>query len=226
MLVKRTLTTLQITQFLVGASYAMSHSFISYVIPVTTTITETVTPSAPTASSASAAAAAEPTAATGLLENLKALVFGAASKVSEAAAAVSQPAASEAEPQIRVRTETNYVTQQCITTDGSTFAIWLNVLYLAPLTYLFVKFFISSYLRSGKAAAGGRGNGEEKTRRMSNVMRAEKAGWDAAKEVEREVYGETSEEVIVEEEVEEKAQVQSSPKATGRMRTRRTKLEA
>ncbi|CAI4219505.1 unnamed protein product [Parascedosporium putredinis] len=206
MIIKRSLTTMQITQFLVGASYAMAHSFVSYVVPVTNVITESVTEAAAAAaasSSVAAAADAEAPVAEGLADTLKALFFGAAAKVSEAAAA------------------TTYVEQRCITTDGSTFAIWLNVLYLAPLTYLFVKFFIESYLRRGRAdavRAKGKSNGSAAQRRMSNVERAEKAGWDAAKEVNREVYGDGngSEEAIEDDEV-----VVPSPKPKSRTRASR-----
>jgi len=77
---------MQITQFIVGSSYATIHSFISYAVPVV---------------------------------------------LSDSSSA----------PQIVD------VIQPCITTSGTTFAVWLNVLYLAPLTILFVNFFISSYLQ-------------------------------------------------------------------------------
>jgi hypothetical protein len=35
----------------------------------------------------------------------------------------------------------------CVDTSGETFAIWLNVLYLVPLMYLFIRFFVKSYMR-------------------------------------------------------------------------------
>lgn len=89
-------------------------------------------------------------------------------------------------PESTIVTETVYVGQPCIVTTGETFAIWLNVLYLAPLIYLFVSFFIASYFKRSNAAqkADGEAHGRE-----SNVALAEKAGWDAARDVEREVYG-------------------------------------
>ncbi|PKS12929.1 hypothetical protein jhhlp_000270 [Lomentospora prolificans] len=218
LIIKRTLTTLQITQFLIGASYAMSHSFVSYIVPVTTVITETIIPEVAAASSSTSASAADPAAtpAGGLVDSLKGLFFGAAAKVSEAAAAVSQPPAApvRAEPQLITRTETTHVEQRCVTTDGATFAIWLNVLYLAPLTYLFVKFFIESYLRRGKTDKGK----HTAQRRMSNVERAEKAGWDAAKEVNREVYGDGN---GSEEAIEDEEPVKPSPKINGRTRSAR-----
>lgn len=39
----------------------------------------------------------------------------------------------------------------CVNDAGQSFAILFNVTYLAPLTYLFVMFFINSYLKSGRA---------------------------------------------------------------------------
>ncbi|KAF3769945.1 hypothetical protein M406DRAFT_343931 [Cryphonectria parasitica EP155] len=167
--IKRTLTTLQITQFLVGASYAMIHSFVSYTVPVTTTVVKTATaPASAAATTATEAAAASPA----LLDSLKQLVLGAASKVTNAATTVEE-------------TVSVHKIVPCIVTSGQTFAIWLNVLYLAPLTYLFVKFFITSYLRR----AGAESARKDRNRRESQVAVAEKAGWDAARGLEAEVYG-------------------------------------
>ncbi|WYZ40226.1 hypothetical protein EsH8_IV_000567 [Colletotrichum jinshuiense] len=185
MAIKRTLTTLQITQFLVGASYAMLHSFVSYTVPVTVYTANKGGAAATTASAATTTAAETvATAATGAFETLKNIVFGATAKVAEEGAAASAVAAAAA-PQDGFIAETVFVTQPCITTSGETFAIWLNVLYLAPLTYLFVMFFIRSYIRRSSAESS---KGKGKARRESNVTLAEKAGWDAAREVNREIY--------------------------------------
>lgn len=163
--VKRSLTTMQITQFVVGASCAMIHSFISYTVPVITG-SQTDAP----ASTASAAANGSMVAATG---NVLDTVKGTYAR---------QPV-------------------RCITSSGETFAVWLNVSYLAPLTYLFVSFFIESYIRRSNASQPGRrgANTGVAARRLSNVQLAEKAGWEAAKNVEREVYGESNEEAVVTE---------------------------
>ncbi|KAL2170541.1 hypothetical protein VTG60DRAFT_4649 [Thermothelomyces hinnuleus] len=162
--VKRSLTTMQITQFLVGASCAMIHSFISYTVPVITG-SQTDAP----ASAASAAANGSMVAATGgVLDTVK---------------------GTYARQSVR-----------CITSSGETFAVWLNVFYLAPLTYLFVSFFIESYIRRSNASQPSRpgANAGVAARRLSNnVQLAEKAGWEAAKNVEREVYGESNEEAVV-----------------------------
>lgn len=162
--VKRSLTSMQITQFILGASSAMIHSFISYIIPVTL-------------SSVSAESGSDgplPVAA-GALDSLRQLVFGPAGDEAPATAAAATG-------------DTLYVTQPCIVTVGETFAISLNVLYLAPLTYLFVSFFIASYVKRSNAASKMR-KGKANGRRLSNVTLAEKAGWDAARGVEQEVYG-------------------------------------
>jgi hypothetical protein len=108
--VKRTLTTMQIIQFVVGASYALIHPFISYTAPGVMAITPgQVEDTEPSPSSTDNAAVS----------------FG-----------------------------TVYVTQPCITTSATTFAVWLNIFYLLPLTGLFVNFFISSYLRQTSRGAG------------------------------------------------------------------------
>ncbi|KAK1840982.1 gns1 sur4 family protein [Colletotrichum chrysophilum] len=190
MAIKRTLTTMQITQFLVGASYAMLHSFVSYTVPVTVYTSKKAAEAAASGAVTSTAAETATTAAAGAFEVLKNMVFGAGAKVAEEAAGASVAAAAAAPPQPGFIAETVYVTQPCITTSGETFAIWLNVFYLAPLTYLFVMFFIRSYLRRSSAESA---KGKGKVRRESNVTLAEKAGWDAARDVNREIYNGSTE---------------------------------
>ncbi len=65
-----------------------------------------------------------------ILDSVKAAIFGASSGASVFAGA----------------TDVSYVPRHipCINTTSATFAIWLNVLYLAPLTYLFASFFVAS----------------------------------------------------------------------------------
>ncbi|KAK3953353.1 GNS1/SUR4 family-domain-containing protein [Pseudoneurospora amorphoporcata] len=154
--IKRSLTTMQITQFLVGASYAIVHSFVSYTIPVVVANPEK------TASAAEAAST--------VVDSQKVLVFGNATRVDAADATYGQRVVP------------------CVTSNNSTFAIWLNVFYLAPLTYLFVSFFIESYTRRSNAAEKAKN-----AKPVDNVAMAEKAGWEAAKKMEGEVYGETKE---------------------------------
>ncbi|KAJ3567710.1 hypothetical protein NPX13_g6673 [Xylaria arbuscula] len=139
--IKRSLTSLQISQFIIGGSAAMVHSFVSYLVPVE----------------------------------------GSGST-------------------------TKYQKVDCIHTTGQTFSIWLNVSYLAPLTYLFGSFFVASYLRRSKAEVV-RGKTD---RRRSNVVLAEKASWDAARGLEREMYGESNEGVIVEDSDESSSSSEAS----------------
>ncbi|KAI1393695.1 GNS1/SUR4 family-domain-containing protein [Hypoxylon trugodes] len=179
-IIKRSLTSLQISQFIIGASCAMIHSFISYLVPIQVK----VSPAEATAA-VSAAASASPLA-TNFFDSFKQVVFGAA-EAAGMAAVVSSPNTISTQPGASYITR--YQKVDCITTSGATFAIWLNVIYLAPLTYLFVSFFIASYLRRSKAEVVRAKSNPD--RRRSNVMLAEKASWDAAKGIEREVYGES-----------------------------------
>lgn len=188
---KRTLTSLQITQFLVGASYAMIHSFVNYTVPVAATVYKT-TAAADTAvtgsSEAAEVAASTPTPA--LFDSVKQLVLGLVSKIANAADSTSTDANATVHQAAAPSTSVQEIVYHeevvpCINTSGQTFAIWLNVLYLAPLTYLFVKFFITSYLRRSGAESARK----DRSRRESQVAVAEKAGWDAARGLEAEVYG-------------------------------------
>jgi hypothetical protein len=197
--IKRTLTTLQITQFLIGASYAMIHSFVYYTIPVQVPVTK---PAAP--ASSMAAVPTDSVSIGGLLDGVKQLIFGAAEAAN--AAAVVSPKESYAQPSATdaIEYETQYKAVPCVTTSGATFAIWLNVLYLAPLTYLFVSFFIASYMkRNNSEAQRTRAKSGGPDRRLSNAMiAAEKAGWDAAKATSEEVYGQGNDSAVAEEELE------------------------
>ncbi|KAK6865112.1 elongation of fatty acids protein sre1 [Apiospora arundinis] len=200
--IKRTLTTLQITQFLVGASYAMVHSFVYYTIPVKVAV-----PKPAAAVAASVAAAATENASTGgVLGSLKNMVFGAAEAANAGAIVSSNTASSGASSAQELVYQTQYQTVPCVTSAGSTFAIWLNVLYLAPLTYLFVSFFIASYVKRTNAEAE-RAHKQKKLdgadRRLSNaMMNAEKAGWDAAKGVEKEIYNQGGDSAVVDDDEE------------------------
>jgi hypothetical protein len=150
MAIKSSLTTMQITQFLLGGSLAMMHSFVTYAVPVVVNATQKSTPSA-RASSETASAAD--------VEQVRDLVY-----------------------------------TPCITSGAQTFGVWLNVVYLAPLTYLFMSFFVQSYMKRSAAEQ------KKKDRRYSHLaVTAEKAGWDAAKGVEREVYGASNEHAIVDD---------------------------
>ncbi|KAF5024273.1 hypothetical protein F66182_3641 [Fusarium sp. NRRL 66182] len=182
--IKRTLTTMQITQFLVGATNAMAHSFVSYTVPVITTHQH----SAPIDATIAAPDASQETVADSAIESLKQFIWGAAEAVAAAPGVSADPVASKAaNAETTFTTETHYVTQPCIMTTGETFAIWLNVVYLAPLTYLFVSFFIASYVKRSNAAGKISHKGAIHDVN-ANVAIAEKAGWDAAKGIEKEIY--------------------------------------
>lgn len=157
----------------------MIHSFVSYDIPIATTAGKISTATS-AASVVGADATASASTGPAFLDNLKQLVLGVASKAS----AVTDGASAGAGQSTSEIVYTDKVVP-CITTTGQTFGIWLNVLYLAPLTYLFVSFFIASYIKRSGAESARKG----KSPHASHVAVAEKAGWEAAQNLQQEVYG-------------------------------------
>jgi GNS1/SUR4 family len=173
---------MQIMQFLIGVIYAGLHSFISYSIPIQV-LNSSTSPSLSSISSA-ASSAATAVASTDYGALLKKYIFRAAAEEGLAENVFGANPASQQAHALRQessagapRYHTEYQIVPCVETSGQTFAIWLNVLYLMPLTVLFVRFFIKSYIRR-TSKAGGRENRQEQI---------ERAGLDALKGIEREL---------------------------------------
>ncbi|RMD39263.1 hypothetical protein DV735_g5866, partial [Chaetothyriales sp. CBS 134920] len=161
--IKQSLTTMQITQFVVGVAFALTHLFISYQIPVTVPYTAkigTVVSSAALSAtsalgldteSAQSVAAAAASSATAAWLKKAALRAAGREGLAENVLAQAGPEVAEALQQVVVSEETRYRTElqwaHCLDTSGESFAILLNCAYLAPLTVLFVRFFIKAYLR-------------------------------------------------------------------------------
>ncbi|KAL4873793.1 hypothetical protein BDV12DRAFT_159624 [Aspergillus spectabilis] len=171
-IVKRSLTTMQITQFVIGSTMAASYLFINYTLPPVRYVPTT-----------SAIADAIATPATGLAW-LKQVAFRAAG-AEGIAENVGHPGNNLGAPREVVKAGPMVT---CIDTSGQGFAIWLNVAYLLPLTYLFARFFVRSYLYRKEPGVP-----------STHIHAAEKAGLDALKGVSREIQkaaemsGETSE---------------------------------
>ena len=171
--VKSTLTTLQISQFLVGIAFASMHLFFHYSVPVSTpyTWTKTVSSVISAASAAATSAASEMASqasavaeAPGLGLFLQKMLYralgeeGLARRVGQQFNAktptVPQPHINVTEAIEReTKWRTQYMFIPCIDTEGQAFAIWLNVFYLAPLTLLFVQFFIRSYFSGPRSSS-------------------------------------------------------------------------
>ena len=171
---------MQITQFIVGVTFAAAHLFVSYTVPVTVAyeVAEKVVPKLNASSIASVASSVTSTAvpaATGAgLAFLKKWIYraagdeGLAENVFAANAAPSahahvganqhaqHPIQHATQTQTRTVYRTQYEHVPCIDTSGQAFAIYLNLIYLAPLTGLFMRFFVKSYLRSNKSNAKSR----------------------------------------------------------------------
>lgn len=159
---KRSLTTLQITQFVIGATFAFLHLFVKYQSPISTpysyhlgeaatSVISTVSSRASTALSTSSALASADVGA-----QIKKILLRAAGReglaenvLNDAGRPFGMDAVRAAQDnarreEIRYREELDWV--HCLDTSGQAFAVYLNVLYLAPLTWLFIRFFIKSYL--------------------------------------------------------------------------------
>ncbi|RKF56958.1 putative fatty acid elongase [Erysiphe neolycopersici] len=144
-ILKQSLTTAQIMQFLVGASYAAIHSFISYSYQYEFPIVKTVLnePASTTLSSIRSVVTS-----ISLPERIKDLFV------------ISLGRSSKVQPEVKLPKFTELytfynekITSNCLDTIGQNFAVWLNVIYLTPLTYLFMQFFINSYMgRSSKTS--------------------------------------------------------------------------
>lgn len=171
---KRLLTSLQIAQFIWGASFAAAHLFVQYDIPVSTPyqIASYVKQAASSASSAASAASSTvskvyetPAVATGtLVPLLKKLLLRAVGEEGIAERVTNnqgEPISQKIEEKIEqfnektqqvfeTRYRTDWTKVNCIDTTGEAFAIYLNLLYLAPLTFLFARFFIKAYTGRGK----------------------------------------------------------------------------
>ncbi|EEP78078.1 conserved hypothetical protein [Uncinocarpus reesii 1704] len=179
--IKKSLTTTQILQFILGTSLAASHLFIYYSIPFPVPHTVTLPPLASVVPSVAAVANATQS---GMGSWLKKLALRAAGHEGVAANVVNangtlfgsdgMRAAEAALGKQEVRYTLEPQTFSCMDTSGQAFAVWLNVLYLLPLTWLFARFFVRSYLRRTDPKA---------KRSMSHSHAAEKAGLDALKGV-------------------------------------------
>lgn len=172
---------MQITQFLVGTTYAACHLFVSYTVPVSVAyqVAEKVAPklnstsvSSVVSSATSAAAAALPTATGAAVAFLRKLIYRAAGDegLAENIAVPGQPLPYHQQQQAlaagqrpehpiehffhhphetvnKIIYRNEYQSVPCIDTSGQAFAIYLNLIYLTPLTFLFMRFFFKSYLR-------------------------------------------------------------------------------
>lgn len=181
---------MQITQFVFGTNMAAAYLFVHYTIPF---------PSGSAALSQltkAASIAATATAEAGSVAWLKKLAFRAAGAegIAENVGTTFNVAPVQS---------SGYSQQMftCMDTTGQAFAVWLNVSYLLPLTYLFARFFVRSYLNRKDPGI----------KQPTHMEAAEKAGMDALKSLSREIRkaaieGENSE-VTTDDEVI-KAQVQ------------------
>ncbi|KAF2764502.1 hypothetical protein EJ03DRAFT_355701 [Teratosphaeria nubilosa] len=207
---KRTLTSMQIAQFLFGASYAAAHLFVQYDIPIRSVVQVPYTVQEAISSVTSAAAAvtssvssivATPTAGSWITAIKKGLLLaaghpGVAELVGREGLGTPGyhgPPGHENEPLEGIPKKTQEFVERrymqdewrqdwskvnCVDTTGEAFAIYLNLFYLAPLTFLFARFFVRAYTQRGKP-----GTASQSAKRIQESGR--QARKDTRNEVER-----------------------------------------
>lgn len=213
---KQLLTSLQIAQIIFGASYATAHLFIQYDIPVSTPyqIVDTVRKAASSVSSAASAASTavssfveSPTITASMGALVKKLLLraageeGVAERVHNDRGELLTPHMADKiehfnEHTYQTRWRTDWTKVNCIDTRGEAFAIYINLCYLAPLAWLFGRFFVRAYTQRGKprtatdAAKQISSSARDAARRTNDAVEkaGEKAGEkvvDGAKEVKK-----------------------------------------
>ena len=158
---KKTLTFLQIAQIVFGASYAFAHLFVAYDIPIEEAYLyvhnlSTALPSTASAVSSTLSSALTSATAAGIGSWLKKAALRAAGEEGLAENvrnyqgetfgidAVHAAEVEKAQEEIRYRMGSSRV--HCLDTSGQVLAILLNLVYLAPLAYLFMTYFYTSYV--------------------------------------------------------------------------------
>ena len=164
---------MQIAQFVWGASFAAAHLFVQYDMPISTPYQVASTVKAAISSASSAASTAtstvskaieSPAAFGSFVPLVKKLLLRAAGEegiaelVTDKQGHLVNPNIEEKierfEDSARTVYETRWHTEwtkvNCIDTTGQAFAIYLNLLYLLPLTFLFGRFFLKAYTQRSK----------------------------------------------------------------------------
>ena len=166
---KRTLTTLQIIQIVFGSSYAFAHLWIAYDMPAQVPYIfshnvfkaiSSFSSTLPSATSSVHSVISSATASAGIGNILKKVALraggheGLAENVRNEQGevfgidAVHSSQIEEAQEEMRYKLE--YQKVHCLDSSGEVAAIMLNLLYLLPLTWLFIKFFVDNYINRQK----------------------------------------------------------------------------
>ncbi|KAJ9476964.1 Elongation of fatty acids protein [Pseudozyma hubeiensis] len=134
---KRSMTTIQITQLVVGCGLASSYAFLTY---------------DPT----SYAAGAVPSPGRHILNPVKAAYssFDSTNATTSNWIPTNSREAVQLLKQALLKSVGKDNTTSCIATSGQLFAVALNVAYLIPLIYLFVSFYIRSYQKKAAKKGG------------------------------------------------------------------------
>ncbi|CAD6574822.1 MAG: hypothetical protein ASARMPREDX12_006981 [Alectoria sarmentosa] len=191
--VKQTLTFLQIAQITLGAAFAFAHLFVAYDIPIEEAYLyvhnlSTALPSTASAvSSTISSALTNPTVAAELGSWLKKAALRAAGEEGLAENvrnyqgetfgidAIHAAEVEKAQEEIKYRMGSQKV--HCLDNSGQVLAILMNLVYLTPLAYLFMRYFYKSYIARAHSDP-------PKPTKEENVKQSSR---DAVKNIEREI---------------------------------------
>ncbi|KAI5307147.1 putative serine/threonine protein phosphatase [Ascosphaera pollenicola] len=156
--VKRSLTTMQIMQFILGTAFAASYLCIKYTIPIIQPVSADPLHASTAPAAAATAVGAGVTGMGALVKGFVGRVMNGSSSLAELNKTVAAPAVGYQASQARFfadekNAKIEYRAFNSVDTPGQAFAVWLNVLYLLPLTWLFARFFVRSYIRRSSAVA-------------------------------------------------------------------------
>jgi GNS1/SUR4 family len=172
----------------VGATFAFAHLFVAYEIPTKVPYLYSLgdLTSGIASDVSSAASTATASASAGIGKWLKKVAFRAAGEEGLAENVRNEEgkpfgidaihAAKDLKAREEIRYRDEYRLIHCTDTSGQLFAILINCLYLAPLTWLFVRFFIRSYTKQGESPG-----------KTSQRRRISSSGKDAMRDVQREI---------------------------------------
>lgn len=181
------------------------HLFVQYDIPVTTpyqvasTVKRVVSSASSAVSSVSYEAskvAASPTATATIGALIKKLLLRAAGEEGLAERVHDKRTGELTTPHMEEKMQhfneqtwetkyrTDYTKVHCIDTTGQAFAIYMNLLYLAPLTFLFLRFFVKAYTQRGRPRSASQAAKQIRNSEREAERRTSDAFEDSGKRVE------------------------------------------
>ncbi|KAL8872416.1 MAG: hypothetical protein Q9174_001948 [Haloplaca sp. 1 TL-2023] len=185
---KSILTTMQIAQIVLGTTYAVIHLFVAYDIPVEMPylFVHNLSSALPTAASSLSSALPSVTGSVDIGSWIKKAALRAAGEeglaenvrnsLGETFGIDAVHAAEVEKAQEEIRYKMSYQKVNCLDAPGQTFAILLNLVYLVPLAFMFIRFFTKAYTKKAQGSSP-----------PSKTVNAQQSGKSAARDIKDEI---------------------------------------